>query len=397
MKAALVDRFRLQNSYSVALGEALRKRIDGKRVVRFYGPKRFNNTEHPYSDFDKVWSPFFYPTQIVRRAIQDRVELIHLQFEFVLFGIPFTPLCVMLLVLAKVARMRVVVTLHGPIYPRREHADIIENLRPSGYALSGSLVHAFVISFYLLMDKLSDRVIVHAEVFRNWLSDFGLKKCMVVPHGVFTFPQSEEAVPSSPKNADTILFFGFLSPRKGLEALVKSFSILRGRLPTARLIIAGQESTQYRGYGRTVVRLVEDLNMENDVRFAGFVSDDELPKMIRGCDLVVLPYPNSIAASGPLAWAVSLGKPIVATRTPYFAEFLRDGYDAILVEPDDEPGLAAAMERVLTDKDLQSRMSDNIKKSFSDKTWDDVAGQTVGIYTALLQKPFVNASDAVPV
>jgi glycosyltransferase involved in cell wall biosynthesis len=387
MRVALVDRFGDPASYSSALGKALRQRLGRGGEVFFFGGKsgrgRFNSLGVVDSG---VWNRWLYPVQIVRRAIKDRVQVIHLQFEFVLFGIPFSPLCIPLLVLAKMARIKIVVTIHGPIYSRQARAEVLRNIRPSGVNPGGPAIHFFVHSFYLLLDRLSDAVIVHAEVFRQWLVEYGLRKCVVVPHGVspvLTLPNLDECHTRANR---TVLFFGFLAPRKGLETLLASFADIREEFPDSRLIIAGRESDQYRGYGDTLVRLAGSLGLSDRVDFTGYVRENQVAAVFGGSGLVVLPYVNSIAASGPLALTASFAKPLIATRIPYFTEVLNDGRDAVLVEPSSRLELTAALRKVMSDEALRSDLSKNIQQAFRTKSWEDVADQTIRVYRHLLKR-----------
>jgi glycosyltransferase involved in cell wall biosynthesis len=54
--------------------------------------------------------------------------------------------------------------------------------------------------------------------------------------------------------------------------------------------------------------------------------------------------------------ALLAGRPVVASRIGAIPEILRDGRDALLVEPDDPGAIAAAVIRLWEDDELRSRL-----------------------------------------
>lgn len=65
-------------------------------------------------------------------------------------------------------------------------------------------------------------------------------------------------------------------------------------------------------------------DLSTRVHFAGSPSDDDFPKAMAICDIVLLPY-NEVgqSASGPGSMAIDMGKPIVASRTKTFLQLAR--------------------------------------------------------------------------
>jgi glycosyltransferase involved in cell wall biosynthesis len=103
-----------------------------------------------------------------------------------------------------------------------------------------------------------------------------------------------------------------------------------------------------------VERLVPD-HLRDDVVFAGRVNRLR-PSYLASTD--VLCSPCSLASFGMVVLeGMSAGVPVVATRLPGFARVMRDGVDGLMVdEPDDDAGFARALDRVLRDPELASRM-----------------------------------------
>ena len=82
---------------------------------------------------------------------------------------------------------------------------------------------------------------------------------------------------------------------------------------------------------------------------------DDVPALITRADVFV--FPSLWEGQGnALLEAMAVGAPIVATDIPSTRETLTDGVDALLVPPADPPALAAAMARLLGDRELAGRL-----------------------------------------
>ena len=79
--------------------------------------------------------------------------------------------------------------------------------------------------------------------------------------------------------------------------------------------------------GNDLTHLVESphpTNLSHRVHFMGALADAEFPAAMAVCDTVVLPYLEvGQSSSGPLNWAVALGKHIITSRTKTFLQALR--------------------------------------------------------------------------
>ncbi|MER3422187.1 MAG: glycosyltransferase family 1 protein [Nitrospiraceae bacterium] len=171
-----------------------------------------------------------------------------------------------------------------------------------------------------------------------------------------------------------LLYVGNIEPRKNLTRLLEAYSLLKARggcrLP---LIFSGGG-----GWKNTdIYRRVSELSLEKDVRFLGYVPDEELPALMSGAELFV--YPSLYEGFGlPPLEAMACGTPVVTSNVSSIPEVVGDA--ALMVDPYDVEGLAEAMQRALMDKDLREDM--RIKglaraKLFS---WERTACETLKVY-----------------
>jgi glycosyltransferase involved in cell wall biosynthesis len=78
--------------------------------------------------------------------------------------------------------------------------------------------------------------------------------------------------------------------------------------------------------------------------------------------------------------AMSAGIPVVTSDLPVFREYLVDRRDAILVEPGDIGGLAAALLSTLEDADLRQALVGAGADVAARFTWEESAQQHLAIY-----------------
>jgi glycosyltransferase involved in cell wall biosynthesis len=171
---------------------------------------------------------------------------------------------------------------------------------------------------------------------------------------------------------DYILFVGTLQPRKNLTSLIKAFSDLQ--LPTSnlQLVIAGKKGWLY----KEIFRQVEELGLEAKAVFTGYVPEGNLPALLSGARLFV--FPSLYEGFGlPVLEAMACGTPVVCSKVSSLPEVAGDA--AVLVDPLDVKGLAAAMERVLGDEELRS---DLINRGFAQVrkfSWEKCARETLHV------------------
>lgn len=179
-------------------------------------------------------------------------------------------------------------------------------------------------------EKHIDRFIAPSQFMRDKLIEGGIPDNQIVhlPYQI----QIEDFEPEYDAG-DYALFFGRLSPEKGILTLLKAMEFL----PDRRLILAGEgpAGDAYRQYAR-------DHHLKH-VNFVGFKDGDELKQLVRDAAFVVVPsewYDNS-----PLVVYESsaLGKPVLGARIGGIQELIDEGQTGLLFEPGNVKELQAKM------------------------------------------------------
>jgi glycosyltransferase involved in cell wall biosynthesis len=142
------------------------------------------------------------------------------------------------------------------------------------------------------------------------------------------------------KSSDYIVYYGRLSPEKGVLTLLKAFQKLRTNVP---LKIIGE------GPERSVLETYKNQNCMKNVTFLGYQSGKQLIESLANSMFVVVPsewYENS-----PLTIyeSFALGKPVIGARIGGIPEFIQDGVNGYLFQSGNVNELASKMETLLED------------------------------------------------
>ncbi len=169
--------------------------------------------------------------------------------------------------------------------------------------------------------KCVDQFIAPSQFVKQKLveNEFDESKVRVVPH----FQRVPEQPPSSPANDAPILYFGRLSPEKGVANLVRGMQYL----PGVRLQIAGD------GPERPMLRnLALDLRLSN-IEFLGQLSGASLDDAIASSRFTVLPSLAYETLGKSILESYAWGRAVVASDLGSRRELVRDGETGLLFEP----------------------------------------------------------------
>ncbi len=168
-----------------------------------------------------------------------------------------------------------------------------------------------------------------------------------------------------------VLGMGRLVPKKGLDLLIRAFAAAR----TDRgLVIAGRgpEACSLRA-------LATELGIAHRVHFTGVLTRAQVAWAMAHADAFVLP--SRIEPFGLVALeAWRAGTALLATTRGGPSEFVKDGVDAVLINPEDVAAVADALTEVLADDDRRRRLANAGKARLPDFDWSRVAMSLRGAY-----------------
>ena len=121
-----------------------------------------------------------------------------------------------------------------------------------------------------------------------------------------------------------------------------------------------------------------------NVRTTGHRPPAEARRYLAAADVAIIPFSGATIIArehtSPLKMFeyMAAGVPIVASDLPSLREVLRHEHNALLVPPDDNAALAAAIERLLSDHELAARLAGTARNEVADCTWNRRAAGIVG-------------------
>ncbi len=188
-----------------------------------------------------------------------------------------------------------------------------------------------------------------------------------IKHGLLPYSEYESREKREYKKEKGIcfLFFGRIDPYKGIEVLLRAFKFVNAEYKNTKLIIAGKgDFSKYQ----------KEINeIENMVLINRYIEAPEVDYIFSQDNIVlILPYKDA-TQSGVATVAFDYEVPIIASDTGGLREQLFDGQVGLLVTPNDEKKLAAAMEQFLIKKNLYNSEVAKMKLYRKKLTWDVIA------------------------
>ena len=155
----------------------------------------------------------------------------------------------------------------------------------------------------------------------------------------------------------TIVVVGRMDEQKNQQLLIRAFALLASEYPDYRVILYG--SGEKEGELR---QLVKDLQLENRVEFAGFVSD--VVGHIKKAGVFVMPS-KSEGMPNALIEAMILGIPVISTDCPCGGprELIVHGKNGLLTPVDDVEKMKENLQYVLNDLQNAREMGLNARKT----------------------------------
>jgi mannosylfructose-phosphate synthase len=213
---------------------------------------------------------------------------------------------------------------------------------------------------------------------------FESENMVVIPPGVNTarFNPADDGRAVAGTERPFVFSLSRIDTNKGLDFLIHAFARV-AKVSEVALVVGGGSSRPEERERRVLAELKDIAaaqGIDNRVAFTGYLTDEDLPYFYRRARAFVLPSrfePFGITALE----AMACGTPVVATNLGGLARYLRDGYDALLVDPSDADALAAAILRAATDDDLAARLVAQGHETVAGEfTWEAIAKKHVAFY-----------------
>jgi glycosyltransferase involved in cell wall biosynthesis len=259
-----------------------------------------------------------------------------------------------------------------------------------------SIVHRFlrckkkIHTFHEVIDHLSKRsiknsifdyvikhrtkVIVHSEKsYLDIIEHTTIRRDDVVfiNFGLFETYKIYETTHRVVDENDYVLFFGLISPYKGLDILAEAIKLLEKEQFKYKYVIAG--------YGD--IENIEQIRALDSVKIINrHIKNNEITDLIKNARVIVCPY-KSASQSGILMTVFLFNKPVIATKVGAFGEVISNDHNGILINPNSPDELAFAIKKMYSDQELYNEIINNIEGFGKDTfDWRIIAKQTMAAF-----------------
>jgi glycosyltransferase involved in cell wall biosynthesis len=200
-------------------------------------------------------------------------------------------------------------------------------------------------------------LIVHSQVAARALSAMTSTPVVHIPHG-FAAPSLVEAerpelLATLPAGTRVIASFGFLSPSKRLDVVLRTLAHLREALPPFRYMLVGEPVPGY-----DVRALVESYGLQDVVLCTGYVDRSTFARFLAHTDVGISlrTEPTGGEMSGALLHMMAYGQPVIVSDIGAFAELPAGAVWKIAQDDREAQELGAALRQLLAGPELRRQI-----------------------------------------
>jgi glycosyltransferase involved in cell wall biosynthesis len=239
------------------------------------------------------------------------------------------------------------------------------------------------------------QAIVHTQRSRQLLieSGFNPAQVQVVPPGHprrSAPPPHDRAMAKArlgfPQQATVLSIFGSLANRDSYAWVVETLKTLPSTFVLA--VVGGSQPTLHDE--DTVNAILESWKHRDParLRITGFVSPEMVDAYHAATDICLVPHlPCSVSASVAMPWALTSGRPTIATDIAAFRYLNEDAACLLLVRPGDVGELAARIQDLARDAAKQEELVRRALAYASANGWEALASRHLDIYQSLVHQP----------
>jgi len=328
---------------------------DNKTIEGHLGKKQLKKDNINYEVLDEkieVYRPLYklpksiYPFWSIMWLILNKRKI---NFNFVLSQFVFFSGLIGLIT-SKIYRKPFIVRVDGMDFWMPEKKGISRNV--------------FFIPRYLVI-KYSDIIIVEGRDTQRAICKLGIKKENIkcIPNGIdlrsFKSDAVDILIPGVNKEDVVITQIGNLIYLKGQRYLIESVSRIRREFKNLKLVFVG-EGPEKKYY----INLCKEKGI-NSI-FLGLVHSEKIPMILKRTDIYVhLSLLEGM--SNTILEAMSIGKPVIASRVGEIYDVIEDGINGFLVFPNDINNIVDRLRCLILDRNLANKIGMSAKYTIEER------------------------------
>ena len=194
------------------------------------------------------------------------------------------------------------------------------------------------------------------------LLDIGVEPDKVIP---WDWPPSHRPADHAPRERDPskplrLVYVGLVEEAKGVGDVLRALKKVKSEGLDVSLTVIGRDAE-----GK-MAQLASSLGLDDAVRFAGLIPNEDVPAAMRAADAVAIPSRHEYPEGLPLTIyeALAARTPIIASDHPMFRGALVHEQSALIFLGSNADALASAIRRLADDAELYARLS-----ALSEQAW----------------------------
>jgi glycosyltransferase involved in cell wall biosynthesis len=141
-----------------------------------------------------------------------------------------------------------------------------------------------------------------------------------------------------------------LEPLYDVESLVRAVPLVLKEAPETKFVVVGRGSDENR-----LKNLAESLRVSGNIKFMGFISNDELPRYLIAMDVYVSTSLSDAGIAASTAEAMACGLPAIVTDVADNRRWVKDGENGFVVQVKDPQALAQRIICLLKNVDMRKQ------------------------------------------
>ncbi|MTJ08640.1 glycosyltransferase [Anabaena sp. UHCC 0204] len=327
----------------------------------------------------------------------DSYDVIHIQHEFSFFAGSYgmnESIEMFSYFIKKIIKLKkkVFVTFHSePVFPSYDSSrmSILQ------FAKSKILKQKWNFLVASVFNSNSNlRAIIHTKKSRRIFIDCGFdsKILLMIKQGItFSMPSQVDAEEKKaikekigfPVDSVLISLFGFIAAYKGYQTALETIK----KLPQNYYLLIIGSSHPY-GNDKTFNEIITYLNrnkkLQERIKLTGYLPLEKLEEYYKAVDICLAPYKGdtNLSSSAAITWALTSGKPVIASKIDAFEELNEEANCLSLITPDAPAELAYNIQSLFGDSLLQNNLVNNALKYCEKNQWKNIAKKHIDIYSA---------------
>ena len=156
-------------------------------------------------------------------------------------------------------------------------------------------------------------------------------------------------------NANEVLFYGMLIPRKGIDDLLIAFKEIKDEIPSnIKLALYGDDYDSEEKIGEKIKR----FELKERAEYRGWLTSENRESAFENAIVNVLPSYNE-GLPMTILESMGYGIPNISTNIAAIPEAILEGHNGFLVEPGNIDGLKENLKKIILNNEIREKLSEN--------------------------------------